>query len=81
MSDDQPVLMPSEVSSRIGFFDRFAGRASLVASRAVFFALCVLLVVLWAPTIFVLRDIVDRLAELQKFRKAPPPSSKSESTE
>jgi adenylate kinase len=31
--------------------------------------------------IFVLRDIVDRLAELQKFRKAPPPSAKSESSE
>ena len=57
MADDQPVLMPSEVSSRIGFFDRFAGRASLVASRAVFFAACVLLVIVWAPTIFLLRDI------------------------
>jgi low affinity Fe/Cu permease len=49
--------MPSEVSSRIGFFDRFAGRASLVASRAGFFAACVLLVLIWAPTIFVLRDV------------------------
>jgi hypothetical protein len=57
MADDQPVLMPSEVSSRIGFFDRFAGRASLVASRAVFFAACVLLVIIWAPTIFVLQDV------------------------
>ena len=49
--------MPSEVSTRIGFFDRFAGRAALIASRATFFAACVLLVVIWAPTIFVLRDI------------------------
>ena len=57
MADDQPVLMPSEVSTRIGFFDRFAGKASLVASRAVFFAACVLLVIVWAPTIFLLRDI------------------------
>ncbi len=40
-------LMPSDVSSRVGFFDRFAGRASLFASRAPFFAFCVLLVVLW----------------------------------
>ena len=32
------VLMPSEVSGRIGFFDRFAGRAALLASRAPFFA-------------------------------------------
>ena len=49
--------MPSEVSSRIGFFDRFAGHAALVASRATFFAGCVLLVLVWLPTIFVLRDI------------------------
>src|SRR5437899_5135219 len=41
------LLMPSDVSTRVGFFDRFAGRASLFASRAPFFAFCVLLVVLW----------------------------------
>ena len=35
------------MSSRIGFFDRFAGRAALFASRAPFFAFCVLLVMLW----------------------------------
>jgi low affinity Fe/Cu permease len=57
MPDDQPVLMPSDVSSRIGFFDRFAGAASLVASRAVFFAGCVVMVLLWAPTILLLRDV------------------------
>ena len=57
MAENQPVLMPSDVSTRVGFFDRFAGRASLIASRAVFFACCVLLVLVWAPTIFVLRDI------------------------
>ena len=57
MADHQPVLMPSEVSSRIGFFDHFAGRASLIASRAVFFAACVLLVIVWAPTIVLLRDV------------------------
>jgi low affinity Fe/Cu permease len=41
------VLMPSEVSGRIGFFDRFAGRATLLASRAPFFAFCLLLVIAW----------------------------------
>ena len=51
------VLMPSEVSSRVGFFDRFAGAAALLASRAFFFAFCVLLVVVWAPTYFVLKDV------------------------
>ena len=54
---DQPVLMPSEVSERVGFFDRFAGYAAHVASRAVFFAFCVLLILLWAPSILIIRDI------------------------
>jgi hypothetical protein len=41
------VLMPTEVSSRVGFFDRFAGLASTMASRAPFFAFCILLVSIW----------------------------------
>jgi low affinity Fe/Cu permease len=39
--------MPSDVSTRVGFFDRFAGVASNVASEAPFFAFCVGLVLLW----------------------------------
>ena len=54
---DKPVLMPSEVSERVGFFDRFAGYAAHVASRAVFFAFCVLLLLVWAPSILIIRDI------------------------
>jgi low affinity Fe/Cu permease len=49
--------MPSQVSSRVGFFDRFAGVAALVASRAMFFAFCVALIVVWAPSIFVFRSV------------------------
>ena len=41
------ILMPLDVSSRVGFFDRLAGRVADVASRAPFFAFCVLLVSLW----------------------------------
>src|SRR6476646_6200881 len=55
--DNRPVLLPSEVSQRVGFFDRFAGYAALVASRAVFFAFCLLLIVVWLPSILVIRDI------------------------
>jgi low affinity iron permease len=47
--------MPSEVAGPIGFFDRFAGGASTVASRAPFFAFCVVLILVWAPTIVVLK--------------------------
>jgi len=46
--------MPTEVTSRVGFFDRFAGHAATFASRAPFFAACVALIVIWAPTIFLL---------------------------
>jgi low affinity Fe/Cu permease len=49
--------MPSDVGSRIGFFDRFAGWAALIASRAAFFAFCVLMIVVWAPTILVLKSV------------------------
>lgn len=52
-----PVLMPSEVSTRVGFFDRFAGAAAVIASRAVFFAFCVLLIVVWAPSILVIGSV------------------------
>jgi hypothetical protein len=43
----QAVLMPTEVSSRVGFFDRFAGVTARLASRAPFFAFCIVLVLLW----------------------------------
>jgi hypothetical protein len=56
-SQKHPVLMPSDVSTRVGFFDRFAGWAALVASRATFFAFCVLLIIVWVPSIFVLKSI------------------------
>jgi low affinity Fe/Cu permease len=54
---DDVVLMPSDVSEGTGFFDRFAESCARVASRAYFFAFCVLLIVLWAPSFFVIRKI------------------------
>ena len=53
----RPVLMPSEVSERVGPFDTFAGWSSKIASRAAFFTVCVLLVIVWAPSILVLHDV------------------------
>lgn len=49
--------MPTDVSSRVGVFDRFAGVASQVAGRAAFFAFCVLLIVLWIPSLLLLQDV------------------------
>jgi hypothetical protein len=52
-----PVLMPSEVSERVGPFDVFAGWSSRIASRAAFFTFCVLLVIVWLPSFFLLHDL------------------------
>lgn len=49
--------MPSDVTGRLGYFDRFAARANVFVSRAVFFTLCVLLVVLWLPSYLVFRSV------------------------
>ena len=49
--------MPSDVDSKVGWFDRFATHASHFVSRAWFFAFCVVLVVVWAPSILVLQSI------------------------
>lgn len=49
--------MPSDVTAHVGRFDRFAARASSAVSRAWFFAACLLLVVVWAPSILLLRDL------------------------
>ena len=49
--------MPSEVSDQVTAFDRFAGGASRLASRAWFFAFCVALVLVWAPSYFVLQNL------------------------
>ncbi|MEP7203166.1 MAG: low affinity iron permease family protein [Ilumatobacteraceae bacterium] len=46
-SESMAIMMPSDVSSRVGFFDRFAGLTARMASRAPFFAFCLLLVVIW----------------------------------
>jgi low affinity Fe/Cu permease len=54
---DKAVLMPSDVSSRVGMFDRFAGLAAHLASRAAFFLFCVLLVVVWFPSLVLIRNV------------------------
>jgi low affinity Fe/Cu permease len=51
------VTMPSQVTRGLSLFDRFATGASHFTSRAWFFALCVLLVVLWAPSFFLFGSV------------------------
>lgn len=49
--------MPSQVSPHVSRFDRFAGWAAAVAGRAGFFAACIVLVVVWAPSIVVIHSV------------------------
>jgi uncharacterized membrane protein len=49
--------MPSDVSDGLGLFDRFAETASRFFSQAWFFSLCALLVVVWAPSYFLIKDL------------------------
>jgi low affinity Fe/Cu permease len=45
------ATMPQDITDHIGWFDRFATRASEFAARAPFFSICILVVFLWAPSI------------------------------
>jgi low affinity Fe/Cu permease len=49
--------MPHDVDAKVGRFDRFATAASKIVSRAWFFAFCILLVVVWAPSILLIHNI------------------------
>ncbi|GIG65686.1 low affinity iron permease family protein [Phytomonospora endophytica] len=57
MSHQHKPHMPSDVTSQVGFFDRFAQSASKFFSKPWFFAFCVLLVLLWAPSILVISEV------------------------
>ncbi|MGN5236626.1 MULTISPECIES: low affinity iron permease family protein [unclassified Rhodococcus (in: high G+C Gram-positive bacteria)] len=56
-SCDALSTMPSHVKGRLSLFDRFATWADGVVSRAWFFAACVLIVAVWAPSIAVIGNI------------------------
>ncbi|HLW16554.1 MAG TPA: low affinity iron permease family protein [Actinomycetota bacterium] len=49
------VEMPSQVSGEKTPFDRFAGWCSNMVSRAPFFAFCILLILVWAPSVAFLK--------------------------
>ena len=49
--------MPSDVTPDVSVFDRFAKVAAGFFSKPWFFALCVLLVLVWAPSYFVLQSV------------------------
>jgi low affinity Fe/Cu permease len=55
--EDQTPHMPSDVSPEVGVFDRFADTASKLFSKPWFFAFCLLIVLLWAPSFLVIGNI------------------------
>ena len=52
-----PPTMPTEVTGELSQFDRFASMAARFVSRAWFFALCLLLVLIWVPSYPVFRNV------------------------
>jgi hypothetical protein len=56
-SETADVIFPSEVSTKLSVFDRFATYVSARTSQAWFFVVCVIIVVLWAPSFFLLGTI------------------------
>ncbi|BDD81759.1 hypothetical protein TPB0596_15220 [Tsukamurella pulmonis] len=56
-SGHRPPLLPGSVDGRVSVFDRFADWTGRWVSRAWFFSFCVVLVVIWAPSILVLRNV------------------------
>lgn len=52
--DSTGDIMPSEVDAEVSRFDRFASVAARFVSKAWFFAACVLMVLVWFPTMFVM---------------------------
>ena len=49
--------MPSDVTPRVSVFDQFAEKVSGFISKPWFFAMCILLVLVWAPSFFVIKSV------------------------
>jgi hypothetical protein len=56
-TDHSSDTMPSSVGFRLSLFDRFATGASVWTSKPWFFSFCVLVVVAWIPSIWVLPTV------------------------
>ncbi|GAA1307674.1 hypothetical protein Psi02_45570 [Planotetraspora silvatica] len=57
IAEGSTPTMPSDVSRHLSAFDRFAGAASKYVSRGTFFVMCVLLVLVWAPSFFIIGSL------------------------
>lgn len=57
MSSKNSAKLPSEVSPYLNRFDKFSSYVAKMASKAWFFIICLIIVVLWVPSIFVIKNI------------------------
>jgi low affinity Fe/Cu permease len=51
------TMVGQQGSHDLSFFDRFASSANRFVSRALFFSLCLLLVVIWLPSYFLFNSV------------------------
>jgi low affinity Fe/Cu permease len=51
------ITKPSKIDGSLSAFDRLASAASKFVSRAWFFAACLVLVLLWAPSYFIFHSV------------------------
>jgi low affinity Fe/Cu permease len=49
--------MPSSVTNQVSGFDKFAVKAAEFVSKPWFFSLCVLLILVWAPSFFLFQTV------------------------
>src|SRR5688500_12186424 len=56
MAKSNEELLPTSVTPEVGVFDRFAEHATNFVSKAPYFMACVILIVLWLLSWFVIQD-------------------------
>ncbi|GAA4902492.1 low affinity iron permease [Stackebrandtia albiflava] len=54
---ERKAHMPSDVTGKVGVFDRFATAASRFFSKPGFFVFCLAVVVVWAPSFLILPNV------------------------
>lgn len=51
------MTMPSDEDGKVGLFDKFATAVADLTARATFFAFCVVLVLIWAPSYWLIESV------------------------
>lgn len=57
MMNDRTPKLPSHVDEHVPGFDRFASHVGYLTSKAAFFIFCLLVVIIWAPSYFLIGNV------------------------